>query len=390
MPAKFLSNIAFSEWKVEENPYSIFLSLLFILSILVIVYEASFLIKRIYRHAKAKKYGKSTNKMEESISLSSLKYSFSFLFIFFLFLLIPILKQNEGRTMQDHEGKQIPISQIPSEHSEKEDPKPVSVDREPIELYSYNDSVYALHNIKEERQSGNNETKMVEFPALFLLQKEKEAIQISKNYCIKLDFLEDKLIFLESVDDSSEYGKLRAVDKNGVICDLCIDDVIDFTCRDGNIYLKYRQQSIAGDQKLFGLYRANPDGSEPTLVAYPIHGKNFRLDFNNLDQLTIKDGYISNEKGKLKLGDPASGLEEVILNKEYKFDWIYYATNRLIKAKPNGSERIVLDELADYKKDGFDPYIDIDLIDDEWIYYTVSGIKYKIGKNGEEKTLIRE
>lgn len=84
------------------------------------------------------------------------------------------------------------------------------------------------------------------------------------------------------------------------------------------------------------------------------------------------------------LGFPANGLERIELLSETNDTedvCIYYVTNRLIKAKKDGSSLIELDEKDSHS-------YEIKRSDSNWIYYTKAGISYKIRKDGTGKEKI--
>ncbi|GHU90642.1 hypothetical protein FACS1894202_10770 [Clostridia bacterium] len=113
---------------------------------------------------------------------------------------------------------------------------------------------------------------------------------------------------------------------------------------------------------------------------------------------TIKDGWVYGENCRIKLGEPATGLEQIeflppsdvpdtIKNDEdYKCytnpansdKWIYYTTNRLLKIRANGGEIIELDGPDDY-------WCEINKVDGDWIYYRKSEMSYRIKTDGTEK-----
>jgi len=98
----------------------------------------------------------------------------------------------------------------------------------------------------------------------------------------------------------------------------------------------------------------------------------------------IKDGYVYYRNIRIKLGEPADGSEEVQVIAPLYSDnddgWLYYSTNKLYKARPNGSEQTVLAGDEDF-------WIYISKVDGEWIYYHYewSPTYYKIRKDGSEK-----
>ena len=86
---------------------------------------------------------------------------------------------------------------------------------------------------------------------------------------------------------------------------------------------------------------------------------------------------------KIELGNPADGLEKVVLLEDTDAEWIYYTTNRLIKAKPDGSEQVVLDDIDDF-------WYSINKIENGWIYYQKGNDLYKIDIDGNHKEKIEK
>ena len=110
--------------------------------------------------------------------------------------------------------------------------------------------------------------------------------------------------------------------------------------------------------------------------------KRTRLDFKN-GNFKIKDGWAIYKNYKIELQDQATGLEKVVMTDKTDIDWLYYTTNQLIKAKPDGTSQIILDE-----EDSF--WYQIDKIDGKWIYYQKGKDKYKIDEDGNNKSLLEK
>lgn len=95
----------------------------------------------------------------------------------------------------------------------------------------------------------------------------------------------------------------------------------------------------------------------------------------------IEDGWAIYSNYKVQIGNQADGLEKVVLLDSTDEDWIYYTSNMLIKAKPDGTEQVVLDGVDDF-------WYQIDKIEGGWIYYQKGNDKYKIDINGNNKVKI--
>lgn len=76
----------------------------------------------------------------------------------------------------------------------------------------------------------------------------------------------------------------------------------------------------------------------------------------------MQDGWAVYSNYKIQIQTPADGLEKVVLLENTDEDWIYYTSNRLIKAKPDGSKQIVLDDIDDF-------WYQINKIENGKIYY---------------------
>ena len=128
------------------------------------------------------------------------------------------------------------------------------------------------------------------------------------------------------------------------------------------------------------LHRMNLDGSNEIIAAYEVSSdilKSSHFDYK------IKNGWIYYNNFKMELGNPACGLEKIVMNDIGDNEWIYYITNQLIKAKKDGSQRMILDE-----KDTYD--YEIEKIDGNYIYYRKHGIRYRIDTDGKNKELLEE
>ncbi len=80
----------------------------------------------------------------------------------------------------------------------------------------------------------------------------------------------------------------------------------------------------------------------------------------------------------MELGEPADGYEKIVCKDIGDNDWIYYVTNRLMKARRDGSEQIELDGVDDYD-------YHIEKVEGDWIYYIKGGVKYRIRTDGTGK-----
>ena len=79
----------------------------------------------------------------------------------------------------------------------------------------------------------------------------------------------------------------------------------------------------------------NLDGSNEIIAEYEVSSD--ILKCSHFDY-KIKKGWVYYKNFKMELGNPASGLEKIVMNDIGDNGWIYYITNQLIKAKKDGSQ----------------------------------------------------
>ena len=120
----------------------------------------------------------------------------------------------------------------------------------------------------------------------------------------------------------------------------------------------------------------NLDGSDIMIAAYEVSeasgmgGGHFHFE--------VVDGWVDCGEFKMELGAPADGYEKIVCKDIGDNDWIYYVTNRLMKARRDGSEQTELDGVDDY-------WYVINKVEGDWIYYTKRGMEYRIRTDGTGK-----
>ena len=119
------------------------------------------------------------------------------------------------------------------------------------------------------------------------------------------------------------------------------------------------------------LYVSDPDGKNERKLEEEL------FDFQIVDEKYIYYTYRHDTVG-VGLGAPADGYEKIVCKDIGDNDWIYYVTNRLMKARRDGSEQTELDGVDDYD-------YHIEKVEDDWIYYTKGGEKYRIRTDGTGK-----
>lgn len=157
------------------------------------------------------------------------------------------------------------------------------------------------------------------------------------------------------------------------------EEVYDFSVADEYIYFTYCFDTVGVGLEGHALHRMDLNGDNLITVAYELSGPILQGSHFNV---RIKDGWAIYGNYKIQIRDHADGLEQVVLLDNTNDDWIYYTSNRLIKAKPDGSEQIILDDIDDF-------WYQIDKIKDGWIYYQKGNDKYKIDTNGNNKERIQ-
>lgn len=226
----------------------------------------------------------------------------------------------------------------------------------------------------------NDETIM--YPALFRYQENTYiAERVNERACYSFKVVEDCVYYLDSTIYTQDHGVLyisRPDGKNERILD---DELYDFQIVDNQyIYYTYRQDTVGGGLDGHALHRMNLDGSEIMIVAYEVSG--IGMQTSHFDY-KVEDGWIDCGTYKIEIGEPANGNERVILKDIGDNEWIYYTTNRLIKARKDGTERVELDGIDDF-------YYEIEKIEEDWIYYTKGNEKFKIKTDGSGKEAIIE
>lgn len=160
---------------------------------------------------------------------------------------------------------------------------------------------------------------------------------------------------------------------------MLVDELFDFQIVDDQyIYYTYSYDTAGAGLDGHALHRMNLDGSEIMIAAYEVSGVDFGVSHF---EYKVVDGWVDCGTFKMELGEPADGFEKIVFYDIGDNDWVYYATNRLMKARKDGSESVELDGEGDY-------YYTVEKIEDDWIYYRKGGEKYKIKTDGSGKEAI--
>jgi len=209
---------------------------------------------------------------------------------------------------------------------------------------------------------------------------------LSPALCDTYDVVGDSIYFASFPMSGNEHGVLHLIEP-GQEPKILADEISSYQIVDGYIYYAHSYDTIGVGIEGHALHRIDLDGSNHMIAAYETNG--LGIVSGHIGE--IRNGYVYYENIRIKLGEPADGMEKVQvtapLNIDYDDGWLYYATNRLIKARPDGNEQTVLDGDAN-------TWIYIQRVDDDWIYYhqqaqehAIPGF-FKIRKDGTGKAKI--
>lgn len=226
-----------------------------------------------------------------------------------------------------------------------------------------------------------NYNDVVQYPALFRYQ-EGDATAERVNYaaCYSFDAVGDFVYYLDSTIAFQDHGILYALSPDGSK-EILDDELYDFQIvEERYIYYTYRHDTIGVGLEGHALQRMNLDGSEKMIAAYEVScceasGTNTSQSHFNYK---VEDGWVDCGDFKMELGAPADGTEKIVYKEIGDNDYIYYVTNRLMKARKDGSEPMELDDVCDY-------WYQIYRVEGDWIYYYKGGMPYKIRTDGTGK-----
>lgn len=222
--------------------------------------------------------------------------------------------------------------------------------------------------------------KIITYPVLYKWQKGKIAEKISKDACPHFEVIKNSVIYLNSTLADLSHGELYVARPDGMNKRVMEEELYDFSVDDEYIYFTYCFDTIGAGLEGHALYRIDLNGNHMTRMAYEISSPILKGSHYNV---RIENGWAIYSNYKIQIENEANGLEKVVLLENTDDDWIYYTSNRLIKAKPDGTEQIVLDEADDF-------WYQIDKIEGEYIFYQKGNDKYKIDINGENKEKLND
>lgn len=220
--------------------------------------------------------------------------------------------------------------------------------------------------------------EIITYPALFRYKGEEDAVRVSPRACYNYQIAENSVFYLDSTLAVQDHGLLYISRPDGKNERLLDEEIYNFQIIDETyIFYIYRHDTVGVGIEGHALYRVNLDGTNKMIAAYEVSG--IGLEGSHFD-FTVKDEWAYGKNYRIRLGNPANGFEKIELLEECdNDDWIYYVTNRLIKARKDGTEQIELDGVDSYD-------YQINNIDKEWVYYTKGGERYKIKKDATNKT----
>lgn len=229
--------------------------------------------------------------------------------------------------------------------------------------------VYFRYMIEE---TYNGDT--INYPALFRYQTDELiAKRVNQRACYSFEIVGDCVYYLDGTISVQDHGELYVSRLDGENERLLADELHDFQIADEKyIYYTYRHDTVGAGLEGHALHRMNLDGSDSMVAAYEVSG--IDMCISHFDY-KVEDGWVDCGTFKMELGEPANGYEKIVFKDIGDNEWVYYVTNRLMKARKDGSERVELDGEDDY-------YYEIEKMEDGWIYYIKGGEKYKIREDG--------
>lgn len=207
--------------------------------------------------------------------------------------------------------------------------------------------------------------------------------RVSSMRCDSYDIVGDSIYFAEYSLPGEIHGVLYVIrpqqEPKALAEELCFYQIYE-----GYIYYAHSFDTTGVGIEGHALHRMDLDGENHIVAAYEANGPG--IGGGHIGE--IKDGYVCYDGYRQQLGQPADGTEalELTTPTDTADGWIYYSTNRLFKARPDGSECSILEGDAD-------SWIFINRITDGWIYYldrNKPGIWHKIKTDGTGKTEISE
>ena len=160
------------------------------------------------------------------------------------------------------------------------------------------------------------------------------------------------------------------------------EEIWDFQIVNEAIYYVYCYDTVGVGLEGHAVHRMDYNGRNQIIVTYEISSPQLGESASHFN-FKIEDGCVIYDDYYIEIDNEADGTERVVYTGEESYDWIYYTSNRLIKARSDGSEMKELDSVCEY---GYQ----IEEIKDGWIYYIKDNEKYRMTLEGEKKQLLKD
>jgi hypothetical protein len=223
-----------------------------------------------------------------------------------------------------------------------------------------------------------------EYPVLYRTKDGQEATLVNEwGACWEYHVVKESVYYLCGTVSHRDHCKLYVTRPDGKTEVMLDDELYRIQIVDEKyIYYVYRHDTMGVGQEGLSLHRMDITGDNRIIVAYPVRGMGFK--YNGYYDFEIIDGWAYAGNFRIFINGKANGLEKMqILTDDYETytdGYIYYATNRLVKAKPDGSEIIGLDEPATY-------WCEFNGIENDYITYSADHVSYRIKTDGTDKTI---
>ncbi|MCM1253311.1 MAG: DUF5050 domain-containing protein [Clostridium sp.] len=207
-------------------------------------------------------------------------------------------------------------------------------------------------------------------------ENERMAERVTEGSCYTYEVAGGHVYYLNSIIAFQDHGELYISEPDGKNTRMLEEELHDFQIVDEKyIYYTYRHDTYGVGLEGHALHRMNLDGSNSMIAAYEVSGAD-DIGASHF-KYKVVDGWVDCGTFKMELGEPADGYEKIVCKEIGDNDWIYYVTNRLMKARRDGSEQMELDGVCDY-------YYEVVKVVDDWIYYYKGGMPYRIRTDGSE------
>jgi hypothetical protein len=257
------------------------------------------------------------------------------------------------------------------------------------------DWIYFLYPIREKLDG-----EELEYTALYRYREDESDMSlISNGKCDDYQIAENSVYYIRH--NMFNYDGALYVSRTDGRAQEMLEEYLDiFQIAENHIYYTFSNDTVGVGNEGHALHRMDLDGRNRIIVAYRVSGVGldaYPKEFSYGHNFYTDGKYVYGGNYKMKLGEPASGREEIVVTTlsadGYSGEWIYYTTTMLIKAKRDGSEQIILDEGQDADDDGIsDSMFYISEFDSKsvWIYYRDQSLggNYRIRVDGTKREAI--